>query len=89
MYLSIACGERSRPKPDCLKPPNGVASDERSNALTQTVPARIARESLMGRVHVARPDGGGEAVDGALAFSIASASLSKGMTTTTGPKISS
>src|SRR5271156_450641 len=30
MYLSIACGERSRPKPDCLKPPNGVASDERS-----------------------------------------------------------
>src|SRR5580700_3205884 len=21
-YLSIACGERSRPNPDCLKPPN-------------------------------------------------------------------
>ena len=30
MYLSIACGDRSRPKPDCLKPPNGVVSDERS-----------------------------------------------------------
>jgi hypothetical protein len=30
MYLSIACGERSRPNPDCLKPPNGVAIDERS-----------------------------------------------------------
>src|SRR5208337_1460006 len=29
VYLSIACGERSRPKPDCLKPPNGVASEER------------------------------------------------------------
>ena len=57
MYLSIACGERSRPKPDCLKPPNGVASDERSNVLTQTVPARIARESrwaaFMSRVQTA------------------------------------
>jgi hypothetical protein len=41
-YLSMACGERSRPKPDCLKPPKGVATEDRSKLLTHTVPARSA-----------------------------------------------
>ena len=42
MYFSTAWGERSRPKPDCLKPPKGVAIDDLSKALIQTVPALIA-----------------------------------------------
>src|SRR6266436_5017116 len=37
-YLSMAWGERSRPDPESLKPPNGVAMDERSKAFTHTVP---------------------------------------------------
>ena len=40
-YLSMACGERSRPKPESLKPPKGVAMVERSKEFTQTVPPRL------------------------------------------------
>src|SRR5262245_58876997 len=57
VYFSIACGERSRPKPDWPKPPNGVAMDERSNAFTHTVPPRSALDmrcaTFMFEVHTA------------------------------------
>ena len=43
VYASSACSERSRPWPESFMPPNGVASDEASNVLIQTVPARRRR----------------------------------------------
>src|SRR5687767_14112866 len=41
--LSSAWIDLSRPKPDCLKPPNGLEMSPASNVLTHTTPARIAR----------------------------------------------
>ena len=43
VYASSACSERSRPCPESLTPPNGVVSDDASNVLIQTVPARRRR----------------------------------------------
>ena len=65
-YLSRACGERSRPEPESLKPPNGVAMVERSKEFTHTVPPRSAEEfvakfaadvAVLGRVRIATVGG--------------------------------
>lgn len=39
VYFSIACSDLSRPKPDCLKPPNGDEMWPWSKQFTQTTPA--------------------------------------------------
>ena len=44
--LSRAWIDLSRPKPDCLKPPNGLEMSPASNVFTQTMPARIARAAV-------------------------------------------
>ena len=55
MDLSLACGERSRPEPDPLRPPKDVVSDERSHVLTQAARARIAHDAVpVSRLHTAK-----------------------------------
>src|SRR3954447_14487446 len=49
VYLSSACNDRSRPKPDCLNPPNGVCALRASTVLTDTVPARSAAATRWAR----------------------------------------
>src|SRR6476660_2392662 len=49
VYLSRACSDRSRPNPDCLKPPNGVCALSASTVLTDTVPARSAAATRCAR----------------------------------------
>src|SRR5262249_13324302 len=41
-YLCRAWSERSRPNPDCLKPPNGMVMSQASQPLTQTSPALLS-----------------------------------------------
>src|SRR5471032_1346160 len=89
VYLSNACSDLSRPLPDCLKPPNGAVMSPPSYWLTHTLPARRAlavRCALeMFDVHTAaaRP------YWVSLAIAMASSTLSKAITDSTGPKISS
>ena len=63
-YFSSACIDLSRPKPDCLKPPNG---DDEVAGVEAVDPddagAERAGEPMRAR-DVARPDAGGQAVDG-------------------------
>ena len=54
---------RSRPKPDCLKPPNGEAASYMLYVLTHTVPALNRLRGAERLLDVPRPDAGGEAVD--------------------------
>src|SRR5256885_7789781 len=39
-YGSSPCSPPSRPKPDSLKPPNGLVGSKRLNVFAQTTPAR-------------------------------------------------
>src|SRR5919107_290244 len=78
----------SRPVPLSLRPPQGEEGSSRWWSLTQTIPisscwaTRCARATS--RVQIAGPSANVES----LASRIASSSSSKGITTTTGPKIS-
>src|SRR5258706_477270 len=89
VYFSSACSDLSRPKPDCLKPPNGALMSPLSKQFTQTTPARSARDTRWARetsfVHTAaaRP------YTVSLAIRIASSSSLNGIADSTGPKISS
>src|SRR5258708_17785253 len=86
---STASGPSSRPRPDCLKPPNGVQYRTEECEFTDKLPAstpratRIARPALLVQIEPERPYGV------SLAIVIASASSANGVTVTTGPKISS
>ena len=63
VYLSIAWGERSRPKPDCLKPPNGRRE---VRAVEAVEPDRAGLEGAghaVRGVDVARPHRRAKAVD--------------------------
>src|SRR5207253_3446960 len=44
-YSSSVSSPSSRPKPDCLKPPNGIPGNAVYGMLIPTVPALIARAS--------------------------------------------
>ena len=89
VYLSKECRDKSRPKPDCLTPPNGVTGLNASTVLTETVPAfnyfetRRARDKLSVQTDAAKPY--------SLLFAIcsASSSVSNVITDRTGPNISS
>src|SRR5207247_3179801 len=50
VYWSSACRERSRPMPDCLKPPSGVVGLIQSTVFTETVPARSLRATRWARL---------------------------------------
>ena len=60
-YFASAWRLRSRPKPDCLKPPNGIVMSHESHPLTHTSPAlsrraaRCARSRLAVHTPAARP----------------------------------
>src|SRR5262249_30568975 len=86
---STASGPSSRPRPDCLKPPNGVQYRTDECEFTDRLPVstpratRIARPTLPVQMEPDRPYGE------SFAISMASASSANGVTVTTGPKISS
>src|SRR5215470_11794345 len=86
---STASGPNSRPRPDCLNPPNGVQYRTEECEFTERLPVstpratRIARPTLPVQMEPDRPYGE------SLAMAIASASSANGVTVTTGPKISS
>src|SRR5262249_18031559 len=86
---SIACMPSWRPKPDCLKPPNGVVGRTELFELTDSTPVssaratRIARAPSRVQIEPDRPYGV------SLAIRIASASSSNGISAATGPKTSS
>src|SRR5580692_313901 len=86
---SSASGPSSRPRPDCLKPPNGVQYRTDECEFTDRLPVstaratRIARPTLPVQIDPDSPYGV------SLASAIASASSANGVTVTTGPKISS
>src|SRR5215471_10979044 len=85
---STASGPSSRPRPECLNPPNGVQYRTEEWEFTDRLPVstaratRIARPRLLVQIEPDSPYGE------SLAISIASASSSNGVTVTTGPKIS-
>ena len=63
-YLSMACGERSRPEPDSLKPPNGRGH---GRAVEGVHPHRAAAQRLRQAVRdvdVGGPHRGGQSVGG-------------------------
>ena len=84
-----ASGPSSRPRPEDLKPPNGVQYRTEECELTDRLPdsmprlTRIARPTSRVQIEPDRPN------SLSLAMRIASASSSNGTTATTGPKISS
>src|SRR5215471_7114042 len=86
---STASGPSSRPRPDCLKPPNGVQYRTEEWEFTDRLPVstpratRIARPTFSVQIDPDRPYGE------SLAIAMASASSPKEDTVTTGPKISS
>src|SRR5206468_2185949 len=86
---SSACGERSRPQPDCLYPPNGAASSNSLKQLIQTTPAliffAIACAFATSRVQIAAAS----PYIVPFATDTASASSATRMHASTGPKISS
>src|SRR5882757_10326034 len=84
-----ASGPSSRPRPDCLNPPNGVQYRTDECELTDRFPActpratRSARPTSLVQIDPDSP------YSVSLAMATASASSSNGSTDTTGPKISS
>ena len=52
----MPCIPSSRPKPDCLKPPNGVETRTELFELTDSTPVSSARATRSARAAVARPD---------------------------------
>src|ERR1700743_2777253 len=86
---SGASGPSSRPSPDCLNPPNGVAYRTEECEFTDRLPACTARATRMARP-VSRVQIDPDSPYGvALASRIASASSSNGTTQATGPNTSS
>ena len=79
----------SRPKPDCLKPPNGVETRTELFELIESTPVSSARATRSARapsrvqIEPERPYGV------SFAIRIASASSANGITAATGPKTSS
>ena len=79
----------SRPKPDCLKPPNGVETRTLefelmlSTPLSSALATRSARAPLVVQIEPDSPYGV------SFAMRIASASSSNGISAATGPKTSS
>src|SRR5580692_7406662 len=86
---SSASGPSSRPRPDCLNPPNGVQYLTEECELTDRLPVSTARATRIARpasrVQIEPDSPYGES----LASSIALASSANGVTVTTGPKTSS
>src|ERR1700735_3370344 len=86
---SSASGPSSRPRPDCLNPPNGVQYRTDECEFTDRLPlstalaTRIARPTFWVQMDPDRPYGV------SLAIVMASASSVNGVTVTTGPKTSS
>src|ERR1700722_17094460 len=86
---SSASGPSSRPRPDCLNPPNGVQYRTEECELTDRLPVstpratRIARPTFSVQIEPDSPYGV------SLAIATASASSSNGVTVTTGPNTSS
>src|SRR5215469_15150234 len=84
-----ASGPSSRPRPDCLKPPNGDQYRTEEWEFTDKLPVstaratRIARPTFSVQMDPERPYGV------SFASAMASASSANGVTVTTGPKISS
>src|ERR1700744_3083886 len=86
---SGASGPSSRPSPDCLNPPNGVAYRTEECEFTDRLPACTARATRMARP-VSRVQIDPDSPYGvALASRIASSSSSNGTTQATGPNTSS
>ncbi len=89
MNASGASGPSSRPRPEALKPPNGVQYRTDECEFTDRFPAstpratRIARPTSEVQIEPDKPYGV------SLASAIASASSSNGVTVTTGPNTSS
>src|SRR5229473_2381487 len=79
----------SRPKPDCLKPPNGVATRTDVFELSESTPVSIKRATLIARAASRVQTEPDRPYGVSLAMRIASASSSKGMIAATGPKTSS
>ena len=86
--FSSAWIDLSRPKPDCLKPPNGLEMSPASNVFTHTMPARIARAALCATLtsSVQIP---AEAVDRVVRDRDRVVELENVIAESTGPKISS
>src|SRR4051794_3526575 len=86
---SRASGPSSRPSPDCLNPPNGVAYRTEAFELTDRLPActPLDTRSARPRSRVQIDPDSPYAVS--LAIATACASSSNGSTATTGPKTSS
>src|SRR5579872_2989063 len=86
---SGASGPSSRPRPDCLKPPNGVQYRTEECEFTDRLPVSTARATRIARptseVQI-EPD---SPYGVSLARAIASASSTNGVTVTTGPNTSS
>src|SRR6202046_3777284 len=86
---SSASGPSSRPRPDCLKPPNGVQYRTDECEFTDRLPLstalapRLPRPTFCAQIAPDRPYGL------SLAIATASASSANGVTVTTGPKTSS
>ena len=89
MYFSSECIDLSRPKPDCLKPPNGALMSPASNVFTQTTPARSGPRSRMRGAHVVGPDRRSQAVDRVVRDRDRVLELVELIVESTGPKISS
>jgi len=89
VYASSASGPYSRPKPDCLTPPNGTAGSSIAQSLTQTMPASSLPATRCARVRslVCSPAASPYAVE--LASATASSSSANDCTVRTGPKTSS
>src|SRR5580693_7401299 len=86
---SGASGPSSRPRPDCLNPPNGVQYRTEECEFTDRLPVSTARATRIARptseVQI-EPD---SPYGVSLAIATASASSSNGVTVTTGPNTSS
>ena len=90
VYFSIACGERSRPKPDCLKPPNGVVIAELEVGVDPHGAGTQRIGDAVGRIHVAGPHRCRQPVDGIVRYAQRFGFVArKSVTASTGPKISS
>src|SRR5215469_725626 len=86
---STASGPSSRPRPDCLNPPNGVQYRTEECEFTERLPVSTPRATQMARPTLPVQMDPDNPYGVSLAISIASASSVKGVTVTTGPKISS
>src|SRR5215472_2863665 len=86
---SSASGPSSRPRPDCLNPPNGVQYRTDECELTDRLPVSTPRATRMARPTFPVQIDPDSPYGVSLASAIASASSANGVTVTTGPKISS